>query len=324
MKNNLFKFCLAAALAVGLASNSQAEMSYPSKPITIVVGFAAGGLNDILARMVAKHLSTAMHQPVVVENKPGAAANIAAEYVVRSKPDGYTLLLSSSALAINPAVMGKLRYDLLKDLAPIIRITTTKMLIMVNPKLPVTTLAELIALAKSKPGKLDYASSGPGGPTHLATELFKYVAGVDITHIPYKGSNPATMAALAGEIDVMVDVIASSNIPYVKSGQLKALAVTGETRSPLFPDIPTAASLGVNIVATSWNGILAPAGTPKNIIDRLNEEIRKAVQSPEIKEQLLAMGAEVEASSPEEFSSFMREQTEKWAQVVQATGIKAD
>jgi tripartite-type tricarboxylate transporter receptor subunit TctC len=321
MKKLIALFTAVAAVVAGTGV-SYGQTEYPGRPVKIVVGFAAGGLNDVLARLIAQKLTPVMGQPFFVENRPGAGANIAAEYVARSDPDGYTLLLSSSALAINPAITPKLTYDAQKDFAPIIRITTTKMLIMVNPSVPASNLRELISLAKSNPGKLNYASAGPGSPIHLASEMFKYAAGIDIVHIPYKGSTPSLTAAVAGEVQVLVDVMPTA-IPLIKSGKLKPIAVASEKRSAALPDVPTAGEAGLpGFVATSWNGVLAPAKTPSAVITRLNTEIAKIMVSDDIKRRVLELGAEGETSTPQEFATFLRDETVKWARAVSAAGIK--
>ncbi|OFW21788.1 MAG: hypothetical protein A3H27_02560 [Acidobacteria bacterium RIFCSPLOWO2_02_FULL_59_13] len=324
MKRPIALFAMAVAAAVATTGQTYAQPQYPAKPVKIVVGFAAGGLNDVLARLIAQKLTPVMGQAFLVENRPGAGANIAAEYVARSDPDGYTLLLSSAALAINPAISPKLTYDAQKDFAPIIRITTTKMLIMVNPSVPASTLRELISLAKANPGKLNYASAGPGSPIHLASEMFKHAAGIDIVHIPYKGSTPSLTAAVAGEVQVLVDVMPTA-IPLIKSGKLRPIAVAAEKRSAALPEVPTAGEAGLpGFVATSWNGVLAPAKTPDGVIRKLNSEIAKIMVSGDMKGRVLELGAEGETSTPEEFASFLRDETAKWAKAVSAAGIKIE
>jgi tripartite-type tricarboxylate transporter receptor subunit TctC len=313
---------LVVSLLMTLTLHTKASaQQYPAKPVTIVVGFAAGGLNDVLARMLAMRLTSALGQPVIVENKPGAAANIAADFVEKSKPDGYTLLLSSSTLAINPAVNPKMAIDPLRGFAPVARISTTKMLVMVNPAVKANTLQELIALAKASPGKLNYASSGPGGPSHLASELFKRSAKIDLTQVPYKGGGPSVTAVVAGEVEVLVDVMAIA-MPMVTAGRLRALAITGAKRFPLLPNVPTVAEAGLpEFDAASWNGVLAPAKTPPAIVARLNAEIVKIMGTQEVKERLLEMGAEPETSTPSEFGMFLSGEISKWASVVKEAGI---
>ena len=320
----LIGFLLIVAAAVDCSSTLFAQENYPAKPVKIVVGFAAGGLNDVLARMIAQKLTPVMGQSFIVENRPGAAANLAAEYVAHANPDGYTLLLSSSALAINPALSSKMTYDAQKDLAPIIQITTTKMLIMVNPAVNVSSLRDLIALAKASPGKLNYASAGAGSPIHLASEMFKRASGTDIVHIPYKGSSQALVAAMSGEVQVLVDVMPTA-LPLIKSGKLKPLAVASAKRAAALPNVPTAGEAGLaGFVATSWNGVLAPSKTPRAIIVRLNEVIAQAMASQDMKDKVLELGAEGEVSTPEEFAIFLRDETAKWARVVKAAGIKLE
>ncbi len=320
----LIGFLVIVAAAVDCSPTLFAQEHYPAKPVKIVVGFAAGGLNDVLARMIAQKLTPVMGQSFIVENRPGAAANLAAEYVARANPDGYTLLLSSSALAINPALYSKMTYDAQKDLAPIIQITTTKMLIMVNPAVNVSSLKDLIALAKASPGKLNYASAGPGSPIHLASEMFKRASGTDIVHVPYKGSSQALVAAMSGEVQMLVDVMPTA-LPLIKSGKLKPLAVASARRAAVLPNVPTAGEAGLaGFVATSWNGVLAPSKTPRPIIVQLNHEIAKVMASQDMKDKVLELGAEGEVSTPEEFAIFLRNETTKWARVVNAAGIKLE
>lgn len=270
-------------------SAAQAQDAYPTKPVKIVVGFAAGGLNDVLARLIAAKLAPVLRQAVVVENRPGAASNIASEFVARSEPDGHTLLLSSSALAINPNLSRKLSYDPLKDLAPIIQISTTNMLLMVTPGLGVSSMQDLVRMAKAQPGKLNYASAGIGSPIHLASEVFKFSTGADVVHVAYKGSSEALLAAVSGQVQMLVDVMPTA-VPLVKQGKLKALAVASRTRSKALPDVPTSAEAGFGgFEVSSWNGVLAPAGTPKPIIDRLNAEISRIITSQEMQERIFEL-----------------------------------
>lgn len=324
MKHAIASFAVLLVL-IGTSNQSYAQTSYPNKPVRIVVGFAAGGLNDVIGRLLAQRLSQTTAQSFFVENRPGAAANLATEYVARSEANGYTLLLTSSTLAISPNLYPKLGYDTQRDLAPIIQIGTSTMLIMVNPAVvPVASLQELIYLAKSSSGKLNYASAGPGSPTHLASEMFKRVAGVDIVHIPYKGTGPSLAAAVAGEVQVLLDVLPTA-LPLVKSGKLKALAVTSERRSPALPNVPTASEAGLRgFIATSWYGLLAPIETPRAIIHKLNSEIAKIMVSEDMKERVLELGAEGMISTPEEFGNFIKDETAKWGQVVRAAGIKGE
>lgn len=318
-------FALMFAMAAAFASpDAPAQAPYPNRPVKIVVGFAAGGLNDVLARLIAQQLTPALGQAVLVENRPGAAANIATEYVARAEPDGHTLLLSSSALAINPGLNSKLPFDALRDLAPIIQITTTRMLVMVNPSVPAKSLGELLTLARDKPGSLLYGSAGPGSPIHLASEMLKRAAGVDIVHVPYKGSSQALVAATGGEVQVLVDVMPTA-LPLINAGKLRPLAVASTQRSSALPNVPTTAEAGLKeFVATSWNGVLAPAGTPPAVIERLHAEIARIMSSPEMRSKVLELGAEAEATSPKEFAAFLRTETDKWAAAIRIADIKSE
>jgi tripartite-type tricarboxylate transporter receptor subunit TctC len=314
----------AASMLVAVAP-SFAQSNYPNRAVKIIVGFAPGGLNDVIGRLLAQRLTVATGQTFFIENRPGAAANLATEQVARSEADGYTLLLTSSALAIAPSLYPKLGYNTQKDLAPIIQIGSSTMLIMVNPNTtPITSLGELVLLAKASPGKLNYASAGQGSPTHLASEMFKRVASVDIVHVPYKGTGPSLNAALSGEVQVLIDVLPAA-LPMVKAGNLRALAVTSEKRSTALPSVPTAAEAGLpGYVATSWYGLLAPIATPKEIIVKLNSEISKVMNSEYMKQKMLELGAEGTTSTPQEFAQFVQAETTKWAQVVRAANIKVD
>jgi len=311
------------ALSVTLVASAHAA-SYPTQPVKIVVGFAAGGLNDVLARLIAAELAPRLGQPVVVENRPGAASNIGTAYVARATPDGHTLLLSSSALAINPNLYENLSYDPLEDLAPISQISTTKMLLMANPQLDVETMSDLVAAAKADPGKLNYASAGVGSPIHLASEVFKEATGADIVHVPYRGSSEALVAAMSGQVEVLIDVMPTA-VPLIQEGKLKPLAVAAPERAAVLPDVPTSAEAGFpRFLAGSWNGVLAPAGTSPEIIALLNQHIRDIMQSPDIRRRVLELGADAKTSTPEEFAQFMRDETEKWGDIIQSANIRME
>lgn len=311
------------ALSAALAAPATAA-PYPTQPVKIVVGFAAGGLNDVLARLIAAELAPRLGQPVVVENRPGAASNIGTAYVARATPDGHTLLLSSSALAINPNLYENLSYDPLEDLAPISQISTTKMLLMVNPQLGVETMGDLVAAAKAEPGKLNYASAGVGSPIHLASEVFKQATGADIVHVPYRGSSEALVAAMSGQVEVLIDVMPTA-VPLIQEGKLKPLAVAAPERAAVLPDVPTSAEAGFpGFLAGSWNGVLAPAGTAPEIIALLNQHIRDIMQSPDIRRRVLELGADAKTSTPEEFAQFMRDETRKWGDIIQSANIRME
>ena len=315
---------IALASLVAIATSASAQ-NYPNKPIRLVVPFPPGGTTDILARQVGERLAATLGQPVVIDNRPGAAGNVGSEIVAKSAPDGYTLLLCTvSSHAINPGLYSKLPYDHIKDFAPIVLVARVPNVLEVTPSLPVNTVGDLIKLAKERPGQLNFASSGSGTSIHLSGELFKTMAGVDMVHVPYKGSAPALVDLVSGQVQLMFDNLPSS-IAQIRGGKLRAIAVTSAQRAPALPDIPTIAESGLpGFEATSWFGVLAPAGTPAEIVKRLNAEIDKWLQSPEAKEKLLAQGAVAAGGSAEEFAAYIRAETEKWAKVIKASGAKVD
>jgi len=314
---------LAAAL-VCFATGALAQ-AYPNHPIRLVVPFPAGGTTDILARDAAPRLTEVLGQPVVVDNRPGAGGNIGADLVAKSQPDGYTLLMGTVGThAINPSLYAKMPYDHVKDFVPIVLVAGVPNVLVVNPSLPVNSVADLIKLAKSKPGSINFASSGNGTSIHLSGELFKTMAGVEMTHVPYKGSAPALTDLISGQVQVMFDNLPSS-LPQIKAGKLRAIAVTSLKRSPALPDVPTISESGLpGFEASSWFGLLAPAGTPAAVVARLNAEVNKWLQSAEGREQLLAQGAQAAGGTPEQFVAHIRAETDKWAKVVKASGAKVD
>jgi len=311
-----------SALAAAPMAGAQA---YPAKPIRIVVPFPPGGATDILARAVAQKLTDAWGQAVVVDNRPGAGGNIGSEIVAKAAPDGYTLEMGTVGThAINASLYAKMPYDHVKDFAPVILVAGVPNVLVVNPSLPVSSVQELIAYAKANPGKLNFASSGNGTSIHLAGELFKVMAGVQMTHIPYKGSAPALQDLIGGQVQLMFDNLPPS-LPHIKAGKLRALAVTSATRSSALPDTPTIAESGLpGFEASSWFGVLAPAGTPPAIIARLNAEIAAWLASAEAKEKMLALGANIGGGSPEDFARHIAAETAKWQKVVKASGAKVD
>jgi len=311
------------ALCAGFAGMAMAQ-GYPNKPVKLVVPYPPGGPTDIVARLVAQKLGDQMGQPFVIENKPGAGGNPGAEAVARSAPDGYTLLVATTAHAINPSLFSKLNYQLLKDLSPVTQLTSGPLMIVANPALPAKNVTELIALAKSKSGGLNFASSGNGQSTHLSAELFSAMAGVKMSHIPYKGSAPALTDVMGGQTDLMFDTMLSS-MPHVKAGKLKALAVTSVQRSPIAPELPTVAESGLpGYEAIAWNGLLAPAGTPNEVVARLNAELKKVLEQPEVKQRFEAQGFTASWNTPEAFESFLKAEVDKWAKVVKVSGAKVD
>ena len=314
---------LALFLGLLLAGASHGQ-SYPNRSVRIVVPFAVGGSADVYARFLAAKLTESMGQPFVVENRPGGGAVVGTDAVAKSPPDGYTLLMMSNTHTVNETLIPKKPYDLMKDLAPINGVNYQDLLLVVPASLPVSNLREFIAAGKKDPGKLNYASSGPGTPYHMAGELFKYMAGVNIVHVPHKGSDQARAAVLGGQVDMMFDAI-STIVSHVRGGKLKGLATTGKTRSSVTPDIPTAAEAGLpGYEATIWLGLMAPAGTPRPILERLNAETAKILASAEVKEGWGRQGAVPMSMSLGEFEKFLRDDVQKWAKLVKESGMKVD
>ncbi len=311
-------------LLTSIAPGALAQ-SYPSKPITLVVPFTVGGTTDILARLVGQQLSERLKQRVIVENRPGAGANIGTAQVARAAPDGYTLLMGTIGThAINQSLYKNLTFDPIKDFAPVTRVAMVPNVLVVNPSLPVKSVQELIAYGKANPGKLTFASAGSGSSIHLSGELFKSMTGVNMLHVPYKGSSPAVTDLIGGQVTTMFDNLPSS-MPHIKSGKLRAVAVTSAKRSPSLPDVPTVAEAGLSgYEATSWFGILAPAGTPAPIINQLNTQIVQALSDPEVRKQMAEQGAEPHPEKPDEFAAFIGSETAKWAKVVKDSGATVD
>ena len=312
-----------AALALAaLAGTACAQ--YPAHPVRFIVPSAAGGGTDIIARAVSLKLSEALGQQFVVDNRPGAGQMIGIELAAKAPPDGHTILMAASTLAINPVMYKKVPYDPLRDFAPITQAASLPNVIVVHPSLPVKSLAELIAYAKARPGELNFASAGIGTSPQMSIELLKSMAGIDMVHIPYKGTAPGVVDLLAGQVKVMAPNVLTA-LPHIKSGKLRALAVTSGKRSQALPEVPTVAEAGLpGYDSTQWYGVLAPAGTSRAIILRLHGEIVRALRDPEVGRRLEADGAEAVGSSPEEFTAFIRSETEKWAKVAQAAGIKPE
>ena len=312
-------------LLMGLASSAAAQHAYPTKPVRIIVPVGAGGATDIVARALGLRLSTMWDQQVVVENRAGGGSNIGIEVVAKAPADGYTLLLATPPLAVNVSLYKKLAYDPIRDFAAVTLTSTGANVLVVHPSLPTHTLRELIALAKTKPGQLSYASSGNGTTPHLSGELFRFMANIDIQHIPYKGATQSATDLLGGHID-MAFVSLASVVPQIKTNKLRALAVTSEKRSAIMPDLPTFAEAGLpGYEVTGWFGVVAPAGTRREIIERLYADITTALGHPEFGQTLGASGMEPAGSdSPEAFAAFLRAEKNKWEKVVKASGAKAE
>jgi tripartite-type tricarboxylate transporter receptor subunit TctC len=312
------------ALVALLVSFGAAAQSYPAKPVRIVVPFAVGGSADVYGRFLAAKLTDAMGQPFVIENRPGGGAVIGTDAVAKSAPDGYTLLVMSNTHTVNETLIPKKPYDLLKDLAPVTGINSQDLLLVAAPGVQAGNLREFIALAKAQPGKLNYASSGPGTPYHMAGELFKHMAGINVVHVPHKGSDQARTAVLGGQVEIMFDAI-STIVSHVNAGKLKALGTTGKARSSVTPNIPTVAEAGVpGYEATIWLGLMAPAGTPRPVLDRLSAEVNKVINAPEAKDNWGKQGAVPMGMSPEQFGAFLKDDVAKWAKLVKETGMKVD
>lgn len=311
--------------SAALQANAQGAGSYPNKSIKIVVPFPPGGATDILARAIGFELQKAWGQTVVIENKPGAGGNTGADLVAKSPADGYTLIMATVGThAINMSLYAKMPYDAVKDFEPVVLVAGVPNLLVVHPSVNAKTVRELTALAKSQPGKLNVASSGNGTSIHLSAELYKQMAGVDILHVPYKGSAPAVADLLGGQVQMMFDNMPVS-LPHVKAGKLRALAVTSMTRSAALPDVPTMDEEGLKgFDATSWFGLLAPAGTPKDIVAKLNAASVKALASAEMRERLAAQGAEPMGNTPDQFAAFIKAEIDKWAKIVKASGARID
>ena len=299
--------------------------AFPEKPVRFVIGFTPGGPSDILARALGQKLAERWGQQVVVENRPGAGGNLAAEAVAKSAPDGYTWLLgNNSILATNHALYRKLPYDPVKDFAPVALVAVQPNILVVHPDVKATSVMELVALAKKTPGKLNYASSGAGAAAHLAGELFKTMAGVEIVHVPYKGAQPALTDLIAGQVQLMFATSASV-IPYVKAGRLRALAVTTAQRSPSVPELPTVSEAGLaGFEATTWHGVVIPAATPAPLVQKLNQDINSALKDKELSERLAGLGAEVLTGSPRDFADYIAREIPKWTKVVKDSGARAD
>jgi tripartite-type tricarboxylate transporter receptor subunit TctC len=323
------KLACAIALAVNLVASaghcawSQSAGNYPTRPVRWIVGFPPGGLGDIVARPMAQWLSERLGQPFIIENRPGAAGNIATEAVVHAPADGYTLLLVNPGNATSATFYDKFNFNFIRDIAPVAGLIRAPLVIEVNPSIPVKTVPEFIAYAKANPGTVNYASTGNGTTNHITGELFKMMTGINMVHVPYRGSAPALTDLLGGQVQVMFDNLLSS-IEYVRTGKLRALAVTTATRAPALPDIPTVGDFVPGLEASIWQGVGVPKNTPPEIVERLNKEINAALADPKMKARLAELGGTALPLSPSEFGKLIADETEKWGKVIKLVGVRAD
>jgi|LauGreDrversion4_2_1035121.scaffolds.fasta_scaffold67486_3 tripartite-type tricarboxylate transporter receptor subunit TctC len=321
MKFTIAFICGLLSLVLTAPANAQ---SYPNKPVRVVVPYPPGGPTDIVARVLFQQVSEATGQQFLVDNRAGAGGNIGAEIVAKSPADGYTLLIGTTAHAINMSLFKNLSYDVQKDFAPVSLLTQGPLVLVAHPQFPANSIKEVIELAKSKSGGLNFASSGNGQSTHLSAELFNTMAGIKMSHVPYKGSAPALTDVMSGQVDVMFDTTLSA-MPFVKAGKLKALGLTSPVRSPAAPDVPTIAESGLpGYEVFAWNGVFVPAGTPKAIIQQLNDQIRKAMLLPQVKDKFSAQGFAASWNSPENFGVFVKNEVDKWSRTVKASGATLD
>jgi tripartite-type tricarboxylate transporter receptor subunit TctC len=316
--------CMVAvfALAIGCAGGALAQ-DYPNRPVKIIVPFAAGGPADVYARFLGQRLQEALGQPFVVDDRPGGGSVVGTDAAAKSPPDGYTLLLMSNTHTVNESLMPNKPFALTRDFVPVAPINYSDLVMVVHPSVPAKTVAEFIALAKAQPGKLNYASSGPGTPYHMAGELFKSMAGVDIVHVPYRGSSGARTDILGGQVQMMFDAVTTMS-EHVKAGQVRALGTSGKTRSTVLPDVPTVAETVPSYEATIWVGLVAPKGTPPAIVNRLNAEITKIVSRPDVRRDWGAQGAVAMTMTPDEFGKYIADDIVKWERIVRISGAKPD
>ncbi len=312
-------------LAALLASTAALAQSYPHKAVRMVVPFAAGaGSNDIMARLIAQKLSDSLGQQVVVDNRPGASGIIGTDIVAKAQPDGYTVLMMSLTFTVNPSLFSRLPYDTVRDFTPVTLVASAPLMLVVHPSLPAKSVPEFIAYAKANPGKLNFGSGGPGTTPHLAGEMLKTMAGIQVTHIPYKGGAPALADLIGGQIQFMCENIPGT-LPFARAGKLRALAVTDLKRSPLLPELPTLDEAGLKgYQIVGWNGLFVPAGTPPVIVNKLHAEVVKALALPDVKERLATMGADGVGDTPQHFASFIKAEIPKWAKVVKDAGLKVE
>jgi tripartite-type tricarboxylate transporter receptor subunit TctC len=318
-----FLHLVAGAVALPAVSRFAWAQTYPTRPVHFIVAFAPGGTNDIVARLIGQSLSERLGQQFIIENRPGAGTNIGTEVVVRAPPDGYMLLVVGAPNAINATLYEKLSFEFIRDIAPVASILNVPLVMEVNPSVPATTVREFIAYAKANPSKINYASGGNGGVTHVAGELFKMMTGINMVHVPYRGEAPALTDLLGGQVQVMFPTVTAS-IEYVRAGKLRALGVTTAARSEALPDLPTVGDFVPGYEASAWLGVGAPRNTPAPIVDRLNKEINAVLSDPKMKARLADLGGTVLAGSPADFGKLIVDETEKWAKVVKLSGAKPD
>jgi tripartite-type tricarboxylate transporter receptor subunit TctC len=315
--------CVAALLLLGMSGALWAQ-NWPTKPIRMIIAFPPGGPTDLVSRVLAQRLSEQLGQQVIVDNKPGAGGNIAAELSAKAAPDGYTVFYNTSAIVIGPALYGKVNYDPLKDFAPVALTASVPLVLVVNPQLPARSVKEFLDLAKSRAGALNYSSSGTGTITHLASAMMSTQMGLQTQHIPYKGSAPGLVDLVAGQTQFMIDTM-NTVLPYARDNRLRGLAVTGSKRSALMPELPTLAESGMpGFEAAAWQGIVVPTGTPADIIQKLNAEVNKALAHPDVRSRLAAQGADILGGSPAEYAAYLRTEIPRWAKAVKDSGAKAE
>jgi tripartite-type tricarboxylate transporter receptor subunit TctC len=319
-----FSIRLAVGFFLALMTCMLWAQSWPTKPVRMIIAFPPGGPTDLVSRVLAQKLSEQLGQQVIVDNKPGAGGNIAAELAARAAPDGYTIFYNTSAIVIGPALYGKVNYDTLKDFAPVLLTASVPMVLVVNPQLPARSVKEFVDLAKTRSGALNYSSSGTGTITHLASAMMSTQTGIQTQHIPYKGSAPGLVDLASGQTQFMIDTI-NTVLPYVRDNRLRGLAVTSAKRSPLLPDLPTLAEAGISgFEAAAWQGIVVPTGTPNEIVQKLNAEVNKALMHPDIRSRLAAQGADILGGTPAEYAAYLRSEMPRWAKAVKDSGAKAE
>jgi tripartite-type tricarboxylate transporter receptor subunit TctC len=319
-----FSSRLAVGFFLVLMTSMLWAQSWPTKPVRMIIAFPPGGPTDLVSRVLAQKLSEQLGQQVIVDNKPGAGGNIAAELAARAAPDGYTIFYNTSAIVIGPALYGKVNYDTLKDFAPVLLTASVPMVLVVNPQLPARSVKEFVDLAKTRSGALNYSSSGTGTITHLASAMMSTQTGIQTQHIPYKGSAPGLVDLASGQTQFMIDTI-NTVLPYVRDNRLRGLAVTSAKRSPLLPDLPTLAEAGISgFEAAAWQGIVVPTGTPNEIVQKLNAEVNKALTHPDIRSRLAAQGADILGGTPAEYAAYLRSEMPRWAKAVKDSGAKAE